>query len=474
MQISIHRRVLTWSLGALALGTALLLVGFYEVLSDEMGEVFADNLKQVALAVASHPEALEEQATETARRLSLQLPRIYEEYGDFEFVTAVWTRDGKLLHTSDPRARLPFLVRNGLSTVETYNKEATNRWHIYTVVLDDRIVQAAQRAEERELLARETANKLTLPILGLLVVVAGLLTFGLRRGLAPLSSAAADVAARSAETLHPIPLQTYPPELHPLVRATNDLMARLGQALILQRNFLADAAHELRTPITALRLQLQLLERATGEAQRQQALLDLRAGVERAQRLVEQLLQLSRLAPDAPKQVHRPVHLIGLARSVVTMFSARADDLGVDLGILESRARNDEPAPASAPTSTPRPATETEVVVRGDAQQLTILLSNLVDNALRHTPAGGRVDIGIEAREGRACLTVTDNGPGIPDSDRQRVFDRFYRGNSDSFSVGSGLGLAIVKAVCEQHGASIELTEAPPQGLRVTVCFPRA
>ena len=229
-------------------------------------------------------------------------------------------------------------------------------------------------------------------------------------------------------------------------------------------------------------MQLQLLERATGEAQRQQALLDLRAGVERAQRLVEQLLQLSRLAPDAPKQVHRPVHLIGLARSVVTMFSARADDLGVDLGILESRARTDEPpptsvptsVPTSAPTSTPRPATETEVVVRGDAQQLTILLSNLVDNALRHTPAGGRVDIGIEAREGRACLTVTDNGPGIPDSDRQRVFDRFYRGNSDSFSVGSGLGLAIVKAVCEQHGASIELTEAPPQGLRVTVCFPRA
>lgn len=462
MQASIHRRVLTWSMGALALGAALLLIGFYKVLADEMGEVFADNLKQVALAVANHPGTRDELATDNEQRLSGQLPRIYEEYGDFEFVTAVWTRDGQLLHTSDAQAHLPFLVRNGLSMVETYNQQSTDRWHIYTIVLEDRIVQAAQRADERDLLARETANKLTLPIVGLLVVVAGLLTLALRRGLAPLSSAAADVAARSAESLHPIPLQVYPPELHPLVSATNELMTRLGQALALQRHFLADAAHELRTPIAALRLQLQLLERAGGEAQRRQALLELRAGVERAQRLVEQLLQLSRLTPDAPTLARSPVNLNELARSVVALFSARADERGVDLGVLNAGAQAGDSGPAPV----------AEPIVQGDDQQLTILLSNLVDNALRHTPAGGRVDVTADARHGQACLTVTDSGPGIAPGERQRVFDRFYRGNADAHSGGSGLGLAIVKAVAEQHDASVALSDAPGSGLHVTVRFP--
>jgi signal transduction histidine kinase len=269
------------------------------------------------------------------------------------------------------------------------------------------------------------------------------------------------VAARSAEILHPIPLQVYPPELHPLVSATNGLMARLGQALASQRHFLADAAHELRTPIAALRLQLQLLERAGGEAQRRPALLELRAGVERAQRMVEQLLQLSRLAPDAPTLACSPVNLNELTRSVVSLFSARADERGVDLGVVHAGVQTTDTGPTA------------ELTVQGDGPQLTILLSNLVDNALRHTPAGGRVDVTADARHGPARLTVTDSGPGIAPSERQRVFDRFYRGNADAHSGGSGLGLAIVKAVAEQHGASVELGEAPGgSGLQVTVRFP--
>lgn len=452
MQTSIHRLVLSWAMGALALGTALLLAGFYHVLSEEMGEVFADNLKQVALAVANHPGSQDLPTADSDQRLSLQLPRIYEEYGDFEFVTAVWTRDGRLLRSSDPQAHLPFLARNGLSMVEIDRDGGPERWHIYTIVLEDRIVQAAQRAEERDLLARETAGKLTLPILGLLAVTAGLLTLALRRGLSPLRRATADVAVRSAESLHPMSLDMHPPELRPLVSAINQLMARLGQALALQRHFLADAAHELRTPITALRLQLQLLERAADAEQRQQATHSLRAGVARAQRLVEQLLQLSRLAPDAPMPVHGPVHLRELARSVVALFSARADERGVDLGVTVSESADADP------------------VVQGDTHQLTILLSNLVDNALRHAPSEGRVDVRVELRQGQPCLSVTDNGPGIAPSERQRVFDRFYRGSGGTGD-GSGLGLAIVKAVADQHGATVCLDQAPEGGLQVTVCF---
>jgi signal transduction histidine kinase len=316
-------------------------------------------------------------------------------------------------------------------------------------VLEDGIVQAAQRASERDSLARETASTLVPPALVMLALIAGVLTLALRRGLAPLSFAASEVTARNVEALHPISLASHPPELHLLVSAINDLMARLGSALALQRNFVADAAHELRTPIAALRLQLQLLERADTELQRRSALAELGAGIARAQHLVEQLLQLSRLGPEAPALQRQPVALAQLVRTAVGHFSARAEQQRVDLGAV----------------------TGEDVVIGGDVQQLTILLNNLIDNALRHTPAGGQVDVTACRENGKPCLRVTDSGPGIAPSERLRVFDRFYR-SADGSSGGSGLGLAIVKAVAERHGAEVVLDDAPGQGLKVTVLFP--
>ncbi|MDP3355698.1 MAG: ATP-binding protein [Polaromonas sp.] len=446
---SIHRRVLVWAMGALALGASLLVATSYWTLAHEMEEVFEDNLKQVALAVANHHGTYGMARTPS---LAEQLPKVYEEYGKFEFVTAAWTRSGTLLHRSDPAVTLPFLSRSGLSVVNL----GQERWHLYTIVLSDGIVQAAQRDSERQALARETGAVLIVPALVLLAILAVLLTLALRRGLAPLDHAADDVTARSVEALHPITLSAHPTELHLLIGAINDLMARLGGALALQRLFLADAAHELRTPITALRLQLQLLERAGDDTQRQAALAQLRAGIERAQHLVEQLLQLSRLAPETPALQREPVNLADLVRAAVSRFSARAEQRRIDLGAVIDGS----------------PVTE------ADAQQLTILLNNLVDNALRHTPAGGRIDVGACTDQGRPCLRITDSGPGIPPAERQRVFDRFYRstGNSNTegggMPHGSGLGLAIVRAVAERHGADISLEDAPSgPGLRISVRF---
>ena len=450
---SIQRRVLVWALGALALGASLLVTSSYLTLAHEMGEVFEDNLKQVALAVANHHGTYGMARTP---RIAEQLPKVYEEYGRFEFVTAAWTRSGNLLHLSDPAVALPFLSRSGLSRVTV----GQDQWHLYTIVLEDGIVQAAQRDSERQALARETSSKLILPALLMLAVLAALLTLALRHGLAPLSQAANEVTTRSVEALHPITLAAHPQELHLLIGAINDLMARLGGALALQRHFLADAAHELRTPITALRLQLQLLERAGNAPQRDAALAELRAGIDRAHHLIEQLLQLSRLAPETPALHREAVDLAGLVRTCVSRFSARADEKRIDLGAV----------------------VEGLPMVAADAQQLTILLNNLVDNALRHTPVGGQVDVGARLEAGRPCLTVSDSGPGIAASERQQVFDRFYRGrpapethNIDSSSAahGSGLGLAIVRAVAERHGASIVLDAANGgSGLRVTVRFP--
>lgn len=443
MTASIHQRVLIGAFSALALGAGLLVGGSWWLLAQEMNEVFEDNLKQVALAVANHHDA---GAMTGPPRLAQQLPRVYEEYGKFEFVTQAWSREGKLLHSSDEGAALPFLSRSGLSTVAVGGEA----WHLYTIVLEDGVVQAAQRASERQTLARETASALILPALAMLAAIAGLLALALRRGLAPLSSAAGEVTTRSVEALHPIALASQPAELHLLVGAINDLMARLGSALALQRNFLADAAHELRTPIAALRLQLQLLDRARGEDQRAAAQDELRAGIARAQHLVEQLLQLSRLGPETPALKQEMVDLAELARAAVARFSARAEQQRIDLGAIAAN----------------------EAMIQGDAQHLTILVNNLVDNALRHTPAGGKVDVCAEPRQGQPCLIVTDSGPGIPAAERERVFDRFYRSADAPPSTGSGLGLAIVRAVAQRHGAEVTLGEAPGGGLSVSVLFP--
>lgn len=446
---SIHRRVLVWAMGALIAGASLLVGSSYWTLSHEMGEVFEDNLKQVALAVANHHGTYGMARTP---RIAEQLPRVYEEYGKFEFVTAAWTRSGTLLHTSDPAVALPFLSRSGLSKVSVGHEQ----WHLYTIVLEDGIVQAAQRDSERQALARETSSKLILPALVMLILLAAMLTLALRRGLAPLALAADEVTARSVEALHPIALSSHPPELHLLIGAINDLMARLGGALSLQRLFLADAAHELRTPITALRLQLQLLERANDGEQREAALAQLRAGIERAQHLIEQLLQLSRLAPETPALHREAVDLAELARATVSRFSARADERQIDLGAVTGEA----------------------LPVEADAQQLAILLNNLVDNALRHTPQGGRIDVATAMEEGQPCLSVTDSGAGIPADERARVFDRFYRGSTSTGGDaaaphGSGLGLAIVRAVADRHGATIKLDDGPGgNGLCVSVRFP--
>ncbi len=438
---SIHREVLWWVMGALAVGAGLLIAATFWVLSQEMEEVFEDNLKQVALAVVHHHGA----RAGDAPRLAQELPKVYEEFGSFEFVTAAWSRDGRLLASSDPGVHLPFHSRSGLTQVQA----GGDRWHLYTIVLDDGIVQAAQRASERATLARETASALVLPAAIVLAVITGLVTLALRRGLAPLSRAADEVAARSAESLHPIALASQPPELHHLVGAVNDLMARLGQVLTQQRNFLADAAHELRTPMTALRLQAQLLERAQEPAQRAAALAELRDGIERTQRLMERLLQLARLAPDAPATRAESVDLSVLVRDCVARFSGRAEHAGIDLGATSQAAP----------------------VVAGDPQQLAMLLDNLVENALRHTARGGRVDVAA-LREGDAPgLAVTDSGTGIPPAERERVFDRFYRG-ANAAGYGSGLGLAIVRAVAQRHGARVGLADAPGRGLQVTVLFP--
>ena len=443
---SIERSVLAWVLGALSLGSVLVVLVSYLVTLEEMNEVFDAGLRNIAEAVSNYHSG---RGPDVDRHLTLSPAE--DSDGESEIVTVTWSVSGQRLYASNAAVTIPFSDKQGLSHPVVDAAE----WIVYTVVRPDGISQAAQRSSARRQTARDAAAKVLPPMMALVVLVAGLLVFALRRGMQPLDIAARDVAARSASALHPIAAEDAPKELAPLVASINGLIQRLSVAFSAQRRFLADAAHELRTPLTALRLQLQILKLSTGAKTRDAAIAELESGVARSQHLIEQLLQVARAEPDGQAFRCDVVDLGDLVRSVVELRCAQAEQAGIDLGV-------DIAAP---------------IGVDGDRQQLMLLLGNLVDNALRYTPDGGVVDVQVESAGDRPTLRVIDNGPGLPEAERDRAFERFYRGEDaqglSRDGGGSGLGLSIVHAIASRHRATVTLHTAPSgTGLEVRVVFP--
>jgi len=284
-----------------------------------------------------------------------------------------------------------------------------------------------------------------------LPIMIGAVAWIVRRGLEPLRFVAAEVQRRDARTLAPLGTDHLPREIEPLVNELNRLLERLRQAFAAQRAFISDAAHELRSPLTALRLQLQLLDRAPDETERLEARARLGAAVERAIHLVEQLLTLARSEPQDAAMELENVDLAAAAADAIKDTHDLALARKIDLGLEAPPGLN----------------------VQGDREALRTLVRNLVDNAVRYTPPGGTVQVRCWSAAQRAQLEVSDTGPGIPPGEKKRVFDRFYR-RAAAQEDGTGLGLAIVKAIAERHGAQIDLGEAPGGGLRVAVSFPLA
>jgi two-component system OmpR family sensor kinase/two-component system sensor histidine kinase QseC len=236
-----------------------------------------------------------------------------------------------------------------------------------------------------------------------------------------------------------------------LAAELNRLLARLDEAFAVQRAFIADAAHELRSPLTALRLQLQLLDRAPDDAARRTARESLGAAVERAIHLVEQLLTLARSDPGETAGNFELLDLTAVAAQALTETHALAESKRIDLSLER----------------------EGDVPVRGDRDALRTLVRNLIDNAVRYTPPGGSVQVRCRMAAAGAKLEVIDTGPGIAAADRARVFDRFYR-RANVNETGTGLGLAIVKAIAARHSAQIVLDDARTGGLHASVSFPPA
>jgi two-component system sensor histidine kinase QseC len=308
-------------------------------------------------------------------------------------------------------------------------------------------VQVGENSARRQALRDYIAWRILIPILLALPLLALMIWYGVSRAMVPLRNIAADVKNRRPDNLHPIEGTVVPLEAQPLIDALNALFQRLQQAFETERRFTADAAHELRTPLAALKTQAQVALRATADAERRQALTQVINGVDRATHLAQQLLTLARIDPTL--WVGRDqVDLPALASEVLAEIAPAALAHDIDLG-LEARAT---------------------AVLRGDSAMLGILLRNLVDNAIKFTPAGGKVEVRVGRDGRRIVLSVDDSGPGIPPQERTRVFERFYR-QIGALAPGSGLGLSIVKRIADLHHAAVRLGDSPLGGLRVEVIF---
>ena len=430
---SLRARLLAWLLaGVVFVGVAGGLTVYHNALAQ--ADAFFDyHLRETALILRDQP---------VEYLLAPQLPSTDAAY---DFVVQVWSLDGVRVYLSRPHAVLPEITTLGFATVDT----SEGHWRVFGVQAARSVIQVAQPLAVRQQRAAQLAVQTLKPFALLLPVLLIVIWLAVGQALQPLKRLTAQVQARRTQVLEPLPPTPLPEEVQPLVAALNDLLGRLKASLERERAFMADAAHELRTPLTALHLQMGMLARASDESERAAAMETLSAGVQRAIRLVEQLLALARQEPraDTPRIA---VPLAELARSCVAELVPLADARHIDLGL----------------------ATAAEVSVRGDPEGLRTLVRNLVDNAVRYTPAGGRVDVRVEAGDAGARLSVSDNGPGIAPADRERVFDRFYRPAGTATS-GSGLGLAIVRTIAAAHGASVALAAgADGQGLTVTVSFP--
>ncbi|WP_234413673.1 ATP-binding protein [Ideonella sp. A 288] len=435
MVSSIRTRLMLSLLAALALVAGLVGAITYRNQLSGFEDMFDYQLRQMALSLRDQGEIPRDSAA-----------ALNDE--DLDFVIQIWSIDGRGVYASRVHRNLPTRTVLGLA-------EATvdgERWRTFGVAARGRVIQVAQPVRIRQRLAADAALRSVLPLAVSAPLMAALLWWLIASSLKPLSRVASEVRARDVSTLQPLPADHLPDEVAPLVQSLNALLARLSEAMSGQRAFVADAAHELRSPLTALKLQAQLVRRAGDEAARAQAIESLVSGVDRAAHLVEQLLALARHEPGAPAEPLVPVVLADVLRRVLADAAPLAEAKGTTLSLHA----------------------DDTLRVPGDAAALAVMVRNLVDNAVRYTPAGGQVGLSLQADgHGHALLRVDDSGPGIAPGERERVFDRFVRGNGAGEATGSGLGLAIAQSIARRHGGSLQLDRSPAGGLRVALRLTR-
>ena len=333
----------------------------------------------------------------------------------------------------------------GYATID----HAGEPWRSLLLLSDKHRIRVAQSQRELDKEALEISTKTVLPLLLFMPLLLGLIYFSVRRGLKPLDELAIEVATRSPENLNALTETRVPREAQPLVAALNRLLQRLGSALENERRFTADAAHELRTPLAAIRIQSQVAMANKHPAEQQHALAQVVAGADRATRLVEQLLRLARLDPLAKVADPQRIDLVQLAKAAcaaAVIEPARAADLTVELA-------------------------DVAAWVNGDPDLLAIALRNLLENALRYTQPGTRITVVARLDHGEPLLAVQDAGRGVAAEELPKLIERFYR-SRETTTEGNGLGLAIVRRIAELHRARLEVENLEGSGFVARLRWP--
>lgn len=429
---------------SLAILIVAVLAGFFAFFSaiNETHEMQDETLRQVAILF-------------DRQKMTLHYPVVEQVAGDDEesrVIVQYLADSTKASGSDDATTPLPFPtgLADGFSTLSVAGENF--RVLVRTIASGERIV-VAQEADVREKEARKSAWRSLLPFLILFPVLLLVVSDLVRKLFRPIATLSEEIDQRDEQALHPIDENHLPTEIRPFVVAINRLLTRVAQSMETQRRFIADAAHELRSPMTALSLQAERLSAIEMSAAAHQRLLPLTLGIERSRKLIDQLLALA-TAQSSAERSQASVSVHDIYRRVLEDLLPLAERRHIDIGVESFE----------------------DVQVVGNEMDLLILVRNLVDNAIRYTPVGGRVDLAVELAGESVILEVKDSGPGISAEEQLLVFDPFYRSLGTDES-GSGLGLAIVKAIADRMGARLRLSfsdEKNESGLCVSVWLKRA
>jgi two-component system sensor histidine kinase QseC len=437
---SIRRELLLVLLGSVALIWIATSVLSYLDARHELDELLDAHLAQTAsLLVAQGGREADEVDVEHAPLLHRYGRRVAFQFWEHGRVL-------RLHSVSAPNARLsPQLEGFSDATVDG------ERWRVFSAWDADRryLVQVGERSDARDEIVAKIAQNLLWPLAVALPALGLLVWLGIARATRPLQLIHREVGERAPDNLSELDVGEAPAEVAPLIDSLNRLFGRVAASLENERRFTADAAHELRTPLAALRAQAQVARGALDDAERRRALDNVIAGCDRAAHMIDQLLTLARLEPEGFVARREPCDLREMARAAIAE------------AVPAALARSIEIELASGPP----------VTVHGDARLLAILLRNVLDNAVRYSPSNSTIRVGVARDDRAASLRIADEGPGVPAEERARLGQRFHRLPGTQAS-GTGLGLSIVKRIAEIHGATVTFAETVPgAGLSVTVAF---
>lgn len=430
---SIRTKLLIALLGTAFFAMSIAATAVYLEVEDETNELFDYQLQQMAVVFLDTSNISFDHFTKKSK---------LEEI-DNDSALIIYDTNHKKIYSTGIQIILPYPKTLGYKDQFIAGK----LWHTYSSKNNKKTVMVLQPDEARQEIAASTALMAILPFLFILPVFGFVIWYIVRQGLLPLKKFEDSVSLLNEHSLEPLNFSSIPLELKPLADALNGMIIRLNLSVQERKNFVADAAHELRTPLAALLLQLELAQKASDSKEIQSALGVLEKGMHRANRLVEQLLMLVR-QENSSDIIYGETNLTQVVSDILVALLPLAEAKNIQLEVAQMD----------------------QVSIQAQEYDIQTVVSNILDNAIRYTPQGGVVSISVYSQRDSIVLKISDNGIGIKKQDKERIFDRFYRVNNHN-TIGSGLGLAIVKEICQKYAARLSVANNAPSGTVFTISF---